>query len=483
MADQPRHRRRRLVAAGAVLVLVLGALGALAVTSLLREPGDVENPDVEFTTPATTTATIAAPSPKRNRDAVFTWPQYGWDKARTKAFALPDPQSLHPPYSQRWAFRGSILLEFPPILARRSLYLLKNNGALYCLSRRTGKVLWKRKLGYLAASSPAYADGTIYVTILLRGKGTKGGRVVAVDARTGRTKWSKRLAARSESSPLVDRGSIFFGAEDGSVFKLRASDGFTRWRYKADGAVKAGLALSGDTLYVGDYGGKVHAIKRVDGSQRWEASGADRGIGRTGGRFYSTPAVNYDRVYLGSTDGFVYAFGAATGRLAWRRKTGGFVYSGPAVTQVPGGKPTVYVGSYDRKLYALDARTGRPRWIRQAGGRISGGVQVIGDLVWASTLEKTTTAYGARTGRTVWQTKRGQYNPAVTDGRRIYFVGYSSLFALTPERFLLQGAKGRCLQTRRGRCVRRAKRARKATSRAAKRERVRQRRGGSRRSP
>ena len=130
----------------------------------------------------------------------------------------------------------------------------------------------------------------------------------------------------------------------------------------------------------------------------------------------------------------VYSFGAATGRLAWRHSTGGYVYGSPAVAHVPDGHPTVYIGSYDNKLYALDARSGRPRWTRSAEGRISGGTVVIGDLVFYSTLNKTTTAVGARTGRFVWRTRRGAFNPVVSDGHRVFLVGYSSLFALMPKK-------------------------------------------------
>ena len=153
------------------------------------------------------------------------------------------------------------------------------------------------------------------------------------------------------------------------------------------------------------------------------------------GRFYATPAVAYGRVYIGSLDGFVYSFAASNGRLAWRHKTGGFVYSSPAVASVGNAGPTVYIGSYDGKLYALNAKSGQVRWARNSGGRISGGPSVIGDLVFYSNLKRrSTAAVGARTGQLVWKTGRGGFNPAISDGRRIYLVGYSSLFSLAEPR-------------------------------------------------
>ncbi len=85
---------------------------------------------------------------------------------------------------------------------RRSMFLLKNNAALYALTRQTGKVRWKKKLGHLAASAPAVGHNTVYAVILERTKGEKRGRVVALSAKDGRTRWSRKLPSRAESSPF-----------------------------------------------------------------------------------------------------------------------------------------------------------------------------------------------------------------------------------------------------------------------------------------
>ena len=75
----------------------------------------------------------------------------------------------------RWAVRGDELLEFGPVAGGSSLYVLKNNGALYAIKRRSGVVYWKKKLGRLAASSPAYWNGIVYATILTRKDGSGAG--------------------------------------------------------------------------------------------------------------------------------------------------------------------------------------------------------------------------------------------------------------------------------------------------------------------
>src|SRR4051812_50091789 len=123
---------------------------------------------------------------------------------------------------------GRMLIESPPVLCGRSIYVMKNNGALYSVSRVSGRVRWKRKLGNLAAASPACAHGTVYSVLLARGKGIKAGRVVAGDAATGKTRGARKIRSRVGSSPLLDAGRGYFGSEDGTGEAPRAGGGAPR---------------------------------------------------------------------------------------------------------------------------------------------------------------------------------------------------------------------------------------------------------------
>lgn len=411
-------------------LLVLVAAGAAAAFAVLREPGDISRPDVEFVPEA---PPPAAPSPKPKPKAVadrFVWPFYGYSADRRRY--LPASSSLRPPFFREWVFRARTLLEFTPVLAGERLFLIGNNGRMWALDKRTGRVLWQRRPGALAAESPAYAKGVVCVTLLARAPGMPG-RAACMKASTGKYLWVRDLPSRAESSPLMYRGRLYFGTEDGTVYAMRVADGAVRWRYRAHGAVKGGLALANDTLYFGDYTGRVYAITRPDGDEVWQVgtSGARFGLGS--GRFYATAAVAYGRVYLGNTDGFVYSFAARTGKLAWRKGTGGYVYGSPAVAQVPGARPLVYVGSYDGTFYALDARSGDVRWRYHDGGKISGGATVIGDVVYFSNVgKKTTTGLGARTGRVLLRSRYGAFHPMISDGRRLFQTGSSALYGLRP---------------------------------------------------
>ena len=100
-------------------------------------------------------------------------------------------------------------------------------------------------------------------------------------------------------------------------------------------------------------------------------------------------------------------------------------------------KPAVFIGSYSGRFMALDARSGSVLWSRAAGGTVSGAASVIGSLVYYSTLSgRRTYALSARTGRPVWSLGNGAFNPAISDGIRVYITGYSSVYAFTTPRQL-----------------------------------------------
>jgi outer membrane protein assembly factor BamB len=434
-SERPRWYRRRIVIGLAVMVAAL--VCAAAVFALTR-PGDVSNPDVEFRAEPTPTP-VETPEPepkkaKKTRDPLdgFQWAQYGYSKDRRRY--LPTDFSVRPPFRTRWNWHSHNLLEFPPILVGDRLFLTTNDGRVVALNRKTGKQLWKRDMGYLAAASPAYGDKRIYVTILERTNGGAG-RAAAIRAKDGKLVWSRPLASRSESSPLYDDGRVYFGAEDGSVYALRAGSGTVSWKFRAAGAVKGGLALADGKLYFGAYGGSVYALWQRNGSVAWSTGTSGANFGLSAGNFYSTPAVAFGRVFIGNTDGNMYSFSSESGKLAWRRGTGSYVYASPAVAHVPGGEPTVYFGSYDGTFYALDARSGDTDWTYEDGGKISGAATVVGNIVYYSNWGKrNTTALGARTGNRVWTGDRGAFNPVISNGETIYITGYGSVAAFTPKK-------------------------------------------------
>src|SRR3954449_7650120 len=413
-----RNRRRwPWIAAGAVLVLAGAAIAAYF--AFVKKQGDYNNPTAAFDTQPT-----APPKKKpKPKPETFKWPIYGYTRDRARYLDANIP----PPYKILWRFRkGKGLVEFQPILVNGVLYFVRNEGQAYAVRAKNGKMLWQRKVGQLAASSPAWAQGRIFITSLVPGS------IKALNAKNGKVLWKKSLPSRAESSPIVVNGVVYFGSENGTVYALRASSGKTVWTYHAGGAVKAALAYDQGKLYFGDYSGAVTALSAKSGSKVWSTATTGASFNRSG-QFYSTPAVAYGRVYLGNTDNFVYSFVAKSGQLAWRHATGSYVYAAPAVGSVPKLGPTVFIGSYDGNFYALNARTGGGHWTHRDGGKISGAPTVIGSVVYYSSLgNHNTVGLNVTNGKKIWTYPFGAFNPVISDGKRIYLTLNSNVAGLVP---------------------------------------------------
>ncbi len=416
-----RTRRLRLALGATVVLIAAAALGGYLYER--HRTGSIYHPHARFVPQATPTL------PARGAGH-FSWPLYGYTKDHTRFF--PAAARVHPPFKLQWVRYGHALLEFPPVIYGDHIFQLADDGVLSAINKHTGHTFWSVRLGQLSASSPAVSANTVYVTILSSGHPDKPGRIVALNSSTGAIRWRRPLPSPSESSPLLDDGHVFFGSQSGIVYALNAHDGRVIWTYRAPGAVKASPTLSEGVLYFGDYSGHVQAVSEQTGRRLWISSSEGALFGN--GTFYSTPAVVYGRVFLGNTDGRVYAYDAATGHLDWAVQTGAYVYSSPAVTNAPGLGPTVYLGSYNGTFYAINARSGQISWSFNAHGRISGSATIIGRVVYFAALGRHRTfGLGISTGRVLFELGTGSFDPVISDGEHIYLTGYSGLYALTPS--------------------------------------------------
>lgn len=412
VSDQRKTGLKRLAWLLAGLAVVIGLM-----TWFFVLPRDVTDPNVEFRQPPPRKKVTVKPE-------TFVWPMYGYDRARTRSLGV----DLKPGFKPLWRYNANQLLEFSPILARGTLFVVRKDATVFAISSRTGRRLWARKVGDLSAASPAYANGRIFVVTLT-------GRIVSLDAKTGRARWGKKLGSRTESSPLILGDSVLLGSESGKLYRLRQRDGRIEWTYDAGGAIKGGPAYADGKVFVGAYGGTAHAVRANNGKPVWRSSTSGARFGFGSGNFYATPTVAYGRVYLGNTDGRIYSFSANSGKLGWTKGTGNYVYAAAAADNVRNLGPTIFIGSYDGTFYALNARNGDVRWSYGTGGKVSGAGSVIGDVVYFSTIGNFNT-YGlsTRSGKRVFFRDSGAYNPVISDGKRLYWTAYESVSALVPRK-------------------------------------------------
>lgn len=155
--------------------------------------------------------------------------------------------------------------------------------------------------------------------------------------------------------------------------------------------------------------------------QRWNI--------HTDGAFYSSPAVEKQRVFTGDNEGVVKAFDAECGRLIWQYRTGARIVGGPAVE-----RGIVVCGSADSHIYGLRAEDGSLMWKISARGPVLGAVAIDRNIAYIGASDSTFRAIDIRSGRLVWEYRglRGYVvcKPLLTADKVIFGAWDNTLYAL-----------------------------------------------------
>ncbi|HEY2334397.1 MAG TPA: PQQ-binding-like beta-propeller repeat protein [Solirubrobacterales bacterium] len=360
------------------------------------------------------------------------WPLFGRVPERTHYLPARE-RALDPPLREAWSINTHALIEFPPAVANGVAYVVNKYGNAKAVRLSDRKILWElnpnpKDSGIPTdVTAPVYHQGKVFFADV-------DGDLQAVDASTGKQVWARKLAGHLESSPMAVGGTLYLGTDKTNVVAVRASDGRVLWQFNSPGAIKASPSFHDGRIFVADYESGMFCLNATNGRLLWRTNTSKVPPFGQGG-FFSSPAIAFGRVYAGRDDGRIYAFDEKTGKVDWSFPTDNFVYGSPAVARVPGTPPTVYIGSYDEHLYALNALTGRKEWRYDVGGPVPGTSTVIGHTVYTSSF-KTREAIGidVRTRRKTFELRQAGYTPMVSDGRRLYLIGYYELIGLQPTR-------------------------------------------------
>ncbi|HEY1350273.1 MAG TPA: PQQ-binding-like beta-propeller repeat protein [Ktedonobacteraceae bacterium] len=231
----------------------------------------------------------------------------------------------------------------------------------------------------------------------------------------------QRQAVAAYNQAVATNGSMFgldaqhtrFNPYETILNLVRVPRVTRTWRALARNPIYFSTAVVADgLLYIGATDGYLYAFDALTGQLQWNAL--------AGNFLHSSPAVANGLVYVGSRDYKLYAFDARTGREVWVAPTGGIIYSSPTVVD-----GTVYIGSYDQKLYAFDARSGTRQWVAPVKGVISyTSPAVANGLVYIGSNAGRLYAFDIRNGKQQWAASTGGVifsSPAVANG--LVYVG------------------------------------------------------------
>ncbi|HEU5402921.1 MAG TPA: PQQ-binding-like beta-propeller repeat protein, partial [Terriglobales bacterium] len=242
----------------------------------------------------------------------------------------------------KWKFHTGDVVHSSPAIDADTVFAGSWDSYLYALDAATGQEKWRFKTGedpkihnqVGIQSSPAVVNGVVYF-------GCRDSNLYAVDASTGKQKWAyNNKGSWVIVSPAVHDGKVYFATSDSALFHaLDAATGAPSFSLAFTWPMFSSPAIAGNTLYIGSHEGKLTAIDlatqkvawtfqtdaskengprytNADGKPNYRAAFADFFydnviIGIDGmfsvGAILSSPVLDGNTIYFGSTDGNLYA--------------------------------------------------------------------------------------------------------------------------------------------------------------------------------
>jgi outer membrane protein assembly factor BamB len=179
-------------------------------------------------------------------------------------------------------------------------------------------------------------------------------------------------------------------------------------------------AVVGGVMYVGTSNGRVFAVSMSTHKKLWSA--------QPGLTVAGSPAVVNNTVYIGDGSS-VYALDAATGATKWSISTS----QSPAALAPIVAAGTLYFGGYNGSgatLWAVNAGTGAVKWSKQLSTALfTGSPAFSGNLVYVGTFDGTLWALHTSNGTVAWSQPTGgpiPGTPVVRGGLAIVASGSRS---------------------------------------------------------
>jgi outer membrane protein assembly factor BamB len=158
-----------------------------------------------------------------------------------------------------------------PMVNNGQVFVTNKNGVLYDFEAASGKLLWRKQIGFVdgygSAGTPT-TDGSIIITGVgyrsdpTTTKGPPGGGLMGIDG-NGRTRWTVLTQNNVFGYAAICNGIAFVDL-DSDVTALDVSTGAVLWKYRAAAQLYASPAIVRSGLYTADMAGNVYAFSLPD---------------------------------------------------------------------------------------------------------------------------------------------------------------------------------------------------------------------------
>lgn len=256
-----------------------------------------------------------------------------------------------------WSYKTNYLIECSPTIKDDKIYFGSNDGFLYCLDKDNGNLLWKYSTQNAIWSSPVVTDNYVYF-------GDLNGKFYCLNVSSGNPIWIYTISSGIWSSPAVDYEKVYFGGNDYNIYCLNANTGDIIWNYTTLGEVHSSPAIAYNYVYIGSSDGRLICLDKETGAFIWDY--------QINGSVWSSPAIADGKIYFGTYPCcgnlcYLLCLDAYNGSKIWDYNFQSILgmKSSPAIAA-----SKIFVGSGDGKVFAF----GKIEFLADANGPYHGFV-------------------------------------------------------------------------------------------------------------
>ena len=240
--------------------------------------------------------------------------------------------------SLSWNYPTGDIVHSSAAFSGDTLFMGSFDGYLYALNKVNGALIWK----FHTIGAAYFPKGEIQKAALVKGNtvyfGSRDYNIYALDIKTGRGKWNYREPAGwIIATPAEYKGNLYFGTSDAHVFYcMNKNNGKILWKLPLNMRVYGSAIFKDDLVYFGCFNGILYGVDYLTGDIKWkfqteasknnystiykqdntfrddfhlygeEYEASEAKIHKLGS-ILSTPVIDNQNIYFGSSDGNVYS--------------------------------------------------------------------------------------------------------------------------------------------------------------------------------
>ena len=150
-----------------------------------------------------------------------------------------------------WKFKTRGAIGSSPAVAEGVVYVGNGCNHLYAIDSKTGQEKWKFHTGCGGVSTPAIAEGVVYV-------GNGCNHLYAIDSKTGQEKWFN-IDCGGVSTPAITEGVVYVGSTDSHLYAVDSKTGQEKWKFKTGDRIVSSPAVADGVVYFA--GDALYAVR------------------------------------------------------------------------------------------------------------------------------------------------------------------------------------------------------------------------------